>query len=62
MLAALDVVESDAYVTLVAALQDPLADVHKRSAAATASAEQAIAARIASLRALATSSPAGPMA
>ena len=53
MLSALDVPESDSYVQLVHALQDPLPEVHQRVAGLGA-AEQAIAARIASLRALAT--------
>ena len=55
MLSALDIPESDGYAQLVQALQDPLAEVHQRLSTLPA-AEQAIAARIASLRALAASS------
>lgn len=53
MLSALDVVESETFVQLVRALQDPLAEVHL-SVPSLPPAEQAVAARIASLRALST--------
>jgi len=51
VLSALDVVESETFVQLVRALQDPLAEVHQR-VPTLPPAEQAVAARIASLRAL----------
>jgi len=53
VLSALDVVESETFVQLVRALQDPLAEVHQR-VPSLPPAEQAVAARIASLRALST--------
>lgn len=53
VLSALDVVESETFVQLVRALQDPLAEVHLR-VPSLPPAEQAVAARIASLRALST--------